>query len=115
MNMLGAVVLHFASIIAALDWWQLALLVGFGFIAVVLWRCQVAPDDFDLRHLIVSPDTGRLDRFAFAYLVGLVALTWITLGAAMNGRFVEWLAAVYVVYCGAPKSIEVWLNARRPA
>jgi hypothetical protein len=115
MDAFRATVEHFVSILAALDWMQWILLWALAFLVFVLWRCQIADDAFDLRHLIVNSDSGKIDRFAFGYLVGLVVLSWITLAYSMAGKLTEWLAGLYMVYCAAPKSVEVWINAKKPA
>jgi hypothetical protein len=112
-NFIGATVAHMVSILAALDWMQWILLWSLGFIVFVLWRCQVDPKDpTDLRHLYVDPATGRLDRFAFAYVVGLVIMSWVILTNSVNGKLTEWMLFSYVVYCGAPKSIDLYLSKK---
>lgn len=111
-EMLGKIVMHFAGMVAAMEWMQLLLVMGCGFLLLLLWLCQRASDEFDLRHLVSDPATGRIDRFAFAYVVGLVFLSWVLLFLANAHELTEWFAAVYVVYCGAPKTIEVWAAAR---
>ena len=114
-DQLWSAIAHFVSIAAALDWMQWLLLWGLAFLVYILYRCQVAEDTFDLRHLIVDPGSNRIDRFAFGYMVGLVFVSWFFLYYTQAGKMTEWFAALCVVYWGAPKSIEAWMNARRGA
>lgn len=111
-DMLGRIVAHFAGMVASLTWMQLLLVVGGLFLGLVLWFCQRASDDFDLRQLVVDSVTGKLDRFAFGYIVGLTFMTWVLLFLANESVLSEWFAALYVVYCGAPKTIEAFVIAR---
>jgi hypothetical protein len=111
-DMLGRVVAHFAGMVASLTWMQLLLVVGGAFLALVLWMCQRASDDFDLRQLVVDSATGKLDRFAFAFIVGLTFLTWVLLFLANERLLSEWFVGLYVLYCGAPKTIEAYVAAR---
>ena len=112
-NAIGAILAHFVSIGATLDWLQWLLLAGLMFLAFVLLRCQMAPDDFDLRHLIVSTESGKIDRFAFAYVTGLIFVCWFFVYYTTAGKLTEWYAALCVVYWAAPKSIEAWMAARK--
>lgn len=113
MTFLLDIMQHFVSIAVALDWMQWLLLWGLAFLGFVLFRCQMAPDEFDLRHLVCSTETGKVDRFAFAYLVGLIFISWFFLAYAQSGHMTEWYAALCVVYWAAPKSIEAWIAARK--
>jgi hypothetical protein len=104
--MLAKVVMHFGAVIAELGWLQWLLVVGGLFLLFVLWLCQRADDSFDLRNLVADPITGKIDRFAFGYIVGLVFFTWVLLFLTSEKMLTEWFALLYVVYAGAPKVIE---------
>lgn len=111
-EMLGKIVLHFAGMVASLDWMQLLLVVGGAFLGLLLWTCQRASDEFDLRQLVTDAGTGKLDRFAFGYVVGLTFFTWVLLFLANAHELTEWFAGLYAIYCAAPKMLEAWAAAK---
>jgi hypothetical protein len=105
-DFLAKMVMHVGTVVAELGWLQWLLVWGGAFLLLILWLCQRADDAFDLRNLVADPATGKIDRFAFGYVVGLVFFTWVLLFLTSEKMLTEWFALLYVVYAGAPKVIE---------
>ena len=114
MEALGAVIAHFVSIGAALDWVQWLLLWFLSFIPFMLWMAHRANDNaFDLKHLIADRDTGKVDRFSFAFIVALMVSSWLMLFYGMSGKLTaEWFA-LYMGVWAAPKLVEKWLDLKK--
>lgn len=95
----------FASLAQAtfMHWSLLAVIV---FLASLLAWCQFQPDDFDLRHLVVSRETGKLDRFEFVSLVGALFLTWAFIHYAILGKADFMLFVAYGLLLMFPKVID---------
>lgn len=110
---MSAIVDHFISILVALDWMQWLLLWFLGLIPLILYMCHRAPDSFDLRHLIADPDSGKIDRFAFGYIVALVISSWLMLFYANAGKLTwEWFG-LYIGVWAVPKLVEKWLDTKK--
>lgn len=96
---IGAMVAHFASILAAIDFMQWLLLWFLLLIPIVLWRAHVAPGDgFDLRHLIAKRDgeLWHLDAVKFMSFVAFVIASWVFLALTVAGRLTEWFFFGYM-------------------
>lgn len=114
MEAIGAIVAHFVSIAAALDWVQWLLLWFLSFIPFTLWMAHRAKDnDFDLKHLIADRETGKVDRSSFAFVVALMVSSWLMLYFGIGGKLTwEWFVG-YMSVWAAPKLVEKWLDLKK--
>jgi len=113
MESLGALIAHFVSIGASLDWVQWLLLWVLAFIPFMLWMAHRAENEFDLKHLIADRETGKVDRFAFSFIVALVVSSWLMLFYGMAGKLTwEWFG-IYMGVWAAPKLVEKWLETKK--
>jgi hypothetical protein len=94
------------NILRQLSFMEWALVVGVMFLGALLMRAQMSDDEFDLRHLIASHDTGRMDRWAFIAVGGWTFLTWGFVYLVSSGKADWWLFLLYGLMCMFPKVIE---------
>jgi hypothetical protein len=89
-----------------LDFMQWALVAGVVFLGAILYRCQRADDDFDLRHLVASRHDGKIDRYAFVFVAGWFFLTWAFVYYAMGQKLSTVDFVAYGLLTMFPKVIE---------
>lgn len=86
-----------------MEWALIAVCVG---ICLVLVWAQFAPDEFDMRHLVADPATGKIDRWAFIAFAGFGFFTWGFVKLLFDGKGDTTLLAMYALIVLFPKVIE---------
>ena len=73
------------------------LIVGcMTFVAVLLY-CQMKPDQFDLRFIIVDVATGKVSLFKVGQFVALLTSTWALIHETRADQLTDWLFGGYIV------------------
>lgn len=106
---IGEITGHFVSIAVTLDWITWALVLCLMFIAWEMRRWQIDKDDaFDFRNLFTDTATGKIDRFAFGYTVGLFFVAWFFVTWTTAGKMTEAYFLLCLAYFAVPKSLETF-------
>lgn len=103
MNAIARLIHDVASDLSFMEWALVAVCLG---IVLVLVWAQFAPDEFDMRHLVADPATGKIDRWAFIAFAGFGFFTWGFVKLLFDGKGDATLLAMYALIVLFPKVIE---------
>jgi multisubunit Na+/H+ antiporter MnhB subunit len=77
---------------------EIVLIISFIGILILLYSWQRNKDDsFDLRDLLINPDTGKIGLFKVGQLISLAISTWIIVYQTLNSSLTDWLFTGYMV------------------
>lgn len=79
-----------------INWMGLSLAIGVFLLVVMLWRFHTnSRADFDITDLIKEND--RVSKIAFAWVICLLATTWVIMHLALKDRLTEGYFAAYLL------------------
>jgi hypothetical protein len=102
-----------AMLFAALDIPALtAMLFGVLLLAVLIkWHVDETP--FDIRHVLIDIETGRVSLHKFGQFLALFTSTGLLWYEAVNGRLSEWLFGGYMVAWAGVALGNSWLKNQK--
>lgn len=79
----------------------------------MLHRAQSEDDDFDLRHLVSDPGTGKIVLEKFTMFGAFVFSSWGFVALTMKGVLSEWYFIGYMAAWAATRSFTGWVQSKK--
>jgi hypothetical protein len=90
-----------------LEWLLIIMLLCFMY---VLYRAQMADDNFDLRHLVADPSTDKLVLEKFCLFGAFIISSWGFVALIWKNAITEWYFIGYMASWAASRSFSGWLR-----